>query len=143
MSTRFWRCGIKFCGTGWEIRHFPSSSLVRRTNEMTLANLTQLWQGEEAFAPPREQRIVRVISWAARRVQVNPTKRSEIRTVVSTLICSNYARMEVLNQPLAGWPVDLRTQWCPVSSASPSGPVGTSYMLSDLPPAWTHLEESC
>ncbi|GMF58027.1 unnamed protein product [Phytophthora fragariaefolia] len=91
----------------------PSSSLVRRANEMARANLLQLWHGEEAFAPPSEQRIVHVISWAALRVQVNPTKRSEIGIAVSAQMGSNYARMEVLNQPLAGWPVDLRTQWCP------------------------------
>lgn len=91
----------------------PSTSLIRRAKEMARANLLQIWQGNELVLAPGGQMIVCVLSWAARRVQVNPTKRSEIGIAVSAQMGSNYARMEVLNQPLAGWPVNLQAQWCP------------------------------
>lgn len=92
----------------------PAAALVRRAKGMARGNLLQVWNLPSAVYITQEGRfVVNVLSWPASRVQVNPTKRSEIGIAVSAQMGSNYARREVLNQPLTGWLVDLQARWCP------------------------------
>eukprot|EP00644_Phytophthora_capsici_P002991 jgi/Phyca11/102684/e_gw1.7.736.1 len=90
----------------------PSATLIRRAKEMARENLLQIWIPHESQTTSQHS-TVHVLSWPARRVHVNPTKRSEVGIAVSAQMGVNYARMEVWKQPLTGWPVNLQLQWCP------------------------------
>ncbi|KAF1787037.1 hypothetical protein GQ600_15304 [Phytophthora cactorum] len=57
--------------------------------------------------------IVCVVAIMAKRVQVDPYKRTEEGIAAFAQMRANYARMEVKGQPWGGWLVDIDNQGCP------------------------------
>ncbi|ETI44018.1 hypothetical protein F443_11234 [Phytophthora nicotianae P1569] len=87
-------------------------TLTRRVVELVREKL--LLRNIEADRIAGDKGVMHVFGYPAKRIVVEGAKRStEEEIAVSARMDVNYARMEVQDEPLYGWPVKLRQKLCP------------------------------